>query len=100
MIRFLKPILRKTIPLFDEDNHNIGKVPVRIARELVDTKHAKVIQNNPTIIGLKQLGRSSCKPNGKAVTNTPPKKLSLCCQSIYCQKLLQKDTQHDPVQSR
>ncbi len=75
MIRFLKPILRKTIPLFDEDNHNMGKVPVRIARELVDTKHAKVIHNNPTIIGLKQLSRSSCKPNGKAVTNTPLKNL-------------------------
>lgn len=75
MIRFLKPILRKTIPLFDEDNNNIGKVPFRVARELVSTKHAKVIQHDPTIIGLKQLGRSSCKSNGKAVTNNPLKSL-------------------------
>lgn len=75
MIRFLKPILRKTIPLFDEDNNNIGKISVRVARELVGTKHAKVIQHNPTIIGLKQLGRTSCKSNGKAVTNNPLKNL-------------------------
>lgn len=75
MIRFLKPILRKTIPLFDEDNHNLGQVPVRVARELVGTKHAKVIQHNPTIIGLKQFGRSSCKSNGKVVTNNPLKSL-------------------------
>ncbi len=75
MIRFLKPILRKTIPLFDEDNQNIGQIPIRIARGLVGTKHAKVIQHNPTIIGLKQFGRSSCNVNGKTVTNNPLKNL-------------------------
>lgn len=75
MIRFLKPILRKTILLFDENRHNIGRVPLRVARELVGTKHAKVIQNNPAIIGLKQFGRSSCKSNGNAVANNPIKNL-------------------------
>ncbi|MDG6027343.1 MAG: hypothetical protein E3K40_11670 [Candidatus Brocadia sp.] len=74
MIKFPKFQLRKSIPIIGIDKQGIGRVPVQVARELVKTKHAELIRNHPSVIGLRHIGNKAVSP-GRVVSTSPLKNL-------------------------
>lgn len=73
-MKFPKFILRKSIPVISTDKQGIGRVPVQVARELVKTKHAELIRNHPSVIGLRHIG-SKAVASGRVVSTGPLKDL-------------------------
>lgn len=81
MLSLFKPFSKKGVLVIDTQKKTMGRVPVRIARELVKTNHARVIQRNPTIIGLRQPGRTS-QSDAARLMNSPLKTI-LSVASIF-----------------
>lgn len=73
-MKFPKFLLRKGIPVLGTDKQGIGRVPVRVARELVKTKHAEILHNHPSVIGLRHIGNKTVSP-GRVVSTSPLKNL-------------------------
>ncbi|NUO10414.1 MAG: hypothetical protein HUU08_17445 [Candidatus Brocadia sp.] len=74
MIKFPKFLLRKSIPVVDKDKQCLGKVPIPVARELIKTKHAEILHNHPSVIGLRHIGNKTVSP-GRVVSTSPLKNL-------------------------
>lgn len=71
MFTFLKP---RGVMVVDTNRRTMGRIPIHVARELISKKHAHVIQKNPTIIGLRQPGRTAQQDAAK-LTNNPLKNI-------------------------
>lgn len=84
MIPFLKPFKKRGVVIVDASKRNLGRVPVQIAHELVNTKHASVIHNRPVIIGLRQAGKI-VKADGVKVTGNPLKNI-ISVASLFAAK--------------
>ncbi len=74
MIKFPKLVLRKGIPVIGTEKQDLGRIPVRVARELVKTKHADILHNHPSVIGLRHIGNKTVTP-GRVVLTNPLKNL-------------------------
>lgn len=74
MIKFPKFLLRKGIPVIGTDKQDLGRIPVQVARELVKTKHAEILHNHPSVIGLRHIGNKIVPP-GRVVSPSPLKNL-------------------------
>lgn len=56
MFPFLK-FKKRGVVVVNNSKRELGRIPVQVARELVDRKHANVVHNHPMIIGLRQVGK-------------------------------------------
>ena len=74
MIKFPKLVFRKSIPVIGTDKQDIGRVSVQVARELVKTNHAEILNNHPSVIGLRHIGNRTASPN-RVVLSSPLKNL-------------------------
>lgn len=74
MIKFPTFLFRKGIPVMGTDKQGIGRVPVQVARELVKTKHAEILHNHPSVIGLRHIGNKTVSL-GRVVSTSPLKNL-------------------------
>lgn len=84
MIPFLKPFKKRGVIIVDASKRNLGRVPVQIAHELVNTKHASVIHNSPVIIGLREAGKI-VKADGAKITGNPLKNI-ISVASLFAAK--------------
>lgn len=73
-MKFPKLVFRKSIPVIGTDKQGIGRIPVRVARELVKTNHAEILHNHPSVIGLRHTGSKTVSP-GRVVSTSPLKNL-------------------------
>ena len=83
-LKFPKFLLRKGIPLIGTDKQGIGRIPVQVARELVKTKHAEILHNHPSVIGLRHIGSKTVSPN--RVVSTSPLKNLIHTASLFASK--------------
>lgn len=53
MFPFLR-FKKRGVVVVNNSKRNLGRIPVQVARELVDRKHASIVHNHPAVIGLRQ----------------------------------------------
>jgi len=73
MFPFLR-FKKRGIVVIDNGRRNLGRVPVHVASELVNQKHASIVHDHPTIIGLRQSGKP-IRSEGVKVTGNPLKNI-------------------------
>lgn len=83
-MKFPKLVFRKSIPVIGTDKRGIGRVPVHVGRELVRTNHAEIINNHPSVIGLRHIGYRIASPN--RVISTSPLKNLVTTASLFVAK--------------
>lgn len=71
---FPKLLFRKSVPVIGSDKQGIGRIPPKVARELVKTKHAEILHDHPSVIGLRHIGSKTASPN-RVVSTSPLKNL-------------------------
>lgn len=80
-----KPLFKKGITVVDTGKRNLGHVPVRVAKELVDKKLAIIVHSNPTLIALQHMGKTKTEPNHCAISSNSLKNI-VSVASLFCTK--------------
>ncbi|MCF6147661.1 MAG: hypothetical protein E3K37_03280 [Candidatus Kuenenia sp.] len=81
-MKFPKFFLRTNIPIIGADKQCIGKIPSRVARELIKSNHARIVRNHPPVIGLEHT-KSKRPPPERTVAKNPLKNIiSAACLFI------------------
>lgn len=80
-----KPLFKKGITVVDTGKRNLGHVPVRVAKELVDNKLAIIVHSNPTLIALQHTGKTRTEQNHCAISSNPLKNI-VSIASLFCTK--------------
>ena len=83
-MKFPKLVFRKSIHVIGTEKQGIGRIPVRVARELVKTNHAEILHNHPSVIGLRHIGSKTASPN--RVVSTSPLKNLIHTASLFASK--------------
>lgn len=83
-MKFPKLVFRKSISVIGPDKQGIGRIPSKVARELIKTKHAEILHDHPAVIGLRHIGSKTVSPS--RIVSTSPLKNLIHTASLFASK--------------